>query len=200
MEKKVRYVGPTELNNAIDVVNEKINTINNITIPDINNKFNEFIEDGVLDYSEKARLTDLLNQASNEVAAVIDQVNNITTSKYLTNNNANKGKLEEANTVMKTAWTEYKNLINTLIAANTEITKVNIGEANTKYRNLQEKIKTVKQYLAICQADILSGMGTDITSYKYLKDALNQTTEINGGLVLTSAIQLKDVDKKLQLV
>ena len=196
-KKKVRYVGPTELNNAIDVVNEKINTINNITIPGINNKFNEFIEDGVLDSSEKARLTDLLNQASNEVAAVIDQVNNITTSKYLTNDNANKGKLEEANAVMKTAWTEYKNLINTLIAANTEITKVNIGEANTKYRNLQEKIKTVKQYLAICQADILSGMGTDITSYKYLKDALNQTTEINGGLVLTSAIQLKDVDKKV---
>lgn len=196
-KKKVRYVGPTELNKAIDVVNEKINTINNITIPGINNKFNEFIEDGVLDSSEKARLTDLLNQASNEVAAVIDQVNNITTSKYLTNDNANKGKLEEANTVMKTAWTEYKNLINTLIDANTEITKVNIGEANTKYRNLQEKIKTVKQYLAICQADILSGMGTDITSYKYLKDALNQTTEINGGLVLTSAIQLKDVDKKV---
>lgn len=196
-KKKVRYVGPTELNKAIDVVNEKINTINNITIPGINNKFNEFIEDGVLDSSEKARLTDLLNQASNEVAAVIDQVNNIITSKYLTNDNANKGKLEEANNIMKTAWTEYKNLINTLIAANTEITKVNIGEANTKYRNLQEKIKTVKQYLAICQADILSGMGTDITSYKYLKDALNQTTEINGGLVLTSAIQLKDVDKKV---
>lgn len=196
-KKKVRYVGPTELNNAIDVVNEKINTINNITIPGINNKFNEFIEDGVLDSSEKSRLTDLLNQASNEVAAVIDQVNNIITSKYLTNDNANKGKLEEANNIMKTAWIEYKNLINTLIAANTEITKVNIGEANTKYRNLQEKIKTVKQYLAICQADILSGMGTDITSYKYLKDALNQTTEINGGLVLTSAIQLKDVDKKV---
>jgi hypothetical protein len=196
-KKKVRYVGSTELNKAIDVVNEKINTINNITIPGINNKFNEFIEDGVLDSSEKARLTDLLNQASNEVAAVIDQVNNIITSKYLTNNNANKGKLKEANTVMKTAWTEYKNLINTLIDADTEITKVNIGEANTKYRNLQEKIKVVKQYLAICQADILSGMGTDITSYKYLKDALNQTTEISGGLVLTSAIQLKDVTKKV---
>lgn len=196
-KKKVRYIGPTELNKAIDVVNDKINTINNTTIPGINNKFNEFIKDGVLDSSEKARLTDLLNQASNEVAAVVDQVNNITTSKYLTNDNANKGKLEEANTVMNTAWTEYKNLINTLVNANTEITKLNIGEANTKYKNLQEKIKAVKQYLAICQADILSGMGTDITSYKYLKDALNQTTEINGGLVLTSAIQLKDVNKKV---
>lgn len=196
-EKKVRYVGPTELNKAIDIVNDKINTINNTTIPGINNKFNEFVKDGVLDSSEKARLTDLLNQANNEVAAVIDQVNNIIKSKYLTNDNANKGKLKEANTVMNTAWTEYKNLINTLVDADTEITKVNIGEANTKYKNLQEKIKAVKQYLAICQADVLSGMGTDISSYKYLKDALNQTTEINGGLVLTSAIQLKDVDKKV---
>lgn len=196
-KKKVRYIGPTELTSAIDIVNKKINTINNITIPSINKNFNDFIKDGVLDSSEKARLTDLLNQASNEVAAVIDQVNNITTSKYLTNDNANKGKLEEANTVMNTAWTEYNTFINTLIDADTEITKVNIGDANTRYKNLQEKIKAVKQYLAICQADVLSSMGTDITSYKYLKDALNQTTEINGGLVLTSAIQLKDVDKKV---
>lgn len=196
-ERKVRYIGPTELNKAIDTVNDKITTITNTTIPGINNKFNEFVKDGVLDTSEKARLTDLLNQANNEVAAVIDQVNNIIKSKYLTNDNANKGKLEEANIVMNTAWTEYKNLINTLVDADTEITKVNIGEANTKYKNLQEKIKAVKQYLAICQADVLSGMGTDISSYKYLKDALNQTTEINGGLVLTSAIQLKDVDKKV---
>lgn len=111
MEKKVRYVVQTELTSTIDIVNEKINTINNITIPGINNKFNEFVKDGVLDSSEKARLTDLLNQASNEVAAVVDQVNNIITSKYLTNDNANKGKLEEANTVMNTAWTEYKTLL-----------------------------------------------------------------------------------------
>lgn len=190
-KKKVRYVGQTELTSAIDIVNDKINTINNTTIPGINNKFNEFVKDGVLDSSEKARLTDLLNQANNEVAAVVDQVNNIITSKYLTNDNANKGKLEEANTVMNTAWTEYKNLINTLIAANTEITKVNIGEANTKYKNLQEKIKAVKQYLAICQADVLNGIGTDISSYKYLKEAFKGKTEINGGLVVTNVLQLR---------
>lgn len=190
-KKKVRYVGQAELTSAIDIVNDKINTINNTTIPGINNKFNEFVKDGVLDSSEKARLTDLLNQANNEVAAVVDQVNNIITSKYLTNDNANKGKLEEANTVMNTAWTEYSTFINTLIDANTEITKVNIGEANTKYKNLQEKIKAVKQYLAICQADILSGIGTDITSYKYLKEAFKGKTEVNGGLVVTNVLQLR---------
>ena len=89
-KKKVRYVGPTELNNAIGEVNKKINIITNTTIPGINNKFNEFIKDGVLDTSEKARLTDLLNQANNEVSDVIDQVNNIIKSKYLTNDNDNK--------------------------------------------------------------------------------------------------------------
>ena len=190
-KKKVRYVGPTELNSAIDGVNKKINSITDTTIPGINNKFNEFIKDGVLDTSEKARLTDLLNQANNEVAAVVDQVNSIIKSKYLTNDNANKGKLEEANTVMNTAWTEYKNLINTLVDADTEITKVNIGEANTKYKNLQEKIKAVKQYLAICQADVLSGMSTDINSYKYLKEAFKGKTEVNGGLVVTNVLQLR---------
>ena len=190
-KKKVRYVGPTELNSAIDEVNRKINNITDTTIPGINNKFNEFIKDGVLDTSEKARLTDLLNQANNEVAAVIDQVNNIIKSKYLTNDNANKGNLEEANTVMNTAWTEYETFINTLIDADTEITKVNIGEANTKYKNLQEKIKAVKQYLAICQADVLSGMGTDISSYKYLKEAFKGKTEVNGGLVVTNVLQLR---------
>ena len=190
-KQKVRYVGKTELTSAIDIVNKKINTINNTTIPGINNKFNEFVKDGVLDSSEKARLTDLLNQASNEVAAVVDQVNNIIKSKYLTNDNANKGKLEEANTVMNTAWTEYSTFINTLISANTEITKVNIGEANTKYKNLQEKIKAVKQYLAICQADVLNGMGTDISSYKYLKEAFKGKTEVNGGLVVTNVLQLR---------
>ena len=196
-ERKVRYVGPTELNKAIDTVNDKITTITNTTIPGINNRFNDFVKDGVLDSSEKARLTDLLNQASNEVAAVVDQVTNITKSKYLAEDNANRGELVNANTIMNTAWEEYNTLIKKLVDANTEITKVNIGEANTKYKNLQEKIKAVKQYLAICQADILSSMGTDITSYKYLKDVLNQNTEVTGGLILTNAILFKDVDKKI---
>lgn len=196
-EKKVRYVGPTELNKAIDTVNNKINTITNTTIPGINNRFNEFVKDGVLDSSEKARLTDLLNQASNEVAAVVDQVTNITKSKYLAEDNANRGELIKANAAMNTAWKSYNTLIKKLVDANTKITKVNIGEANNYYNTLQTKIKEVKQYLAICQADILNSMGTDITSYKYLKDILNQNTEVTGGLILTNAILFKDVDKKV---
>lgn len=189
--KKVRYVGDEELTNKINEVNTKIDKISAETLPGLDTKFNEFAKDGVIDSSEKARLTDLLNQANNEVLAINDQITNVTASSYLHNDNANKGKLEEAKDVLTDAWTEYNNLINSIISSSNVVTKTNIATANTKYTNLQNAIKAVKQYIAICQADVLSGIGTDISSYKYLKEAFKGKTEINGGLVVTNVLQLR---------
>ena len=189
--KKVRYIGSKELNDNIDKVNKKINDISATTLPGLNDKFNEFAKDGILDSSEKARLTDLLNQANNEVLSVNEQITNIIKSDYLTNDNANKGKLIEAQKTLSTAWTEYKTLIDTLIVSTNPITKNNIAEASSKYTNLQNSIKAVKQYLAACQADILSNIGIDISSYKYLKEAFKGKTEVNGGLVVTNVLQLR---------
>lgn len=189
--KKVRYIGSKELNDNIDKVNKKINDISATTLPGLNDKFNEFAKDGILDSSEKARLTDLLNQANNEVLSVNDQIISIIKSDYLTNDNVNKGKLIEAQKTLSAAWTEYKTLIDTLIASTNPITKNNIAEASIKYTNLQNSIKAVKQYLAACQADVLSNIGIDISSYKYLKEAFKGKTEINGGLVVTNVLQLR---------
>lgn len=189
--KKVRYVGDVELTDAISKVNKKINDISATTLPGLNDKFNEFAKDGIIDSSEKARLTDLLNQANNEVLAVNDQITSIIKSDYLAKDNANKGKLIEAQKTLSTAWTEYKTLIDTLVASTSPITKNNIAEASTKYINLQNSIKAVKQYLAACQADILSNIGVDINSYKYLKEAFKGKTEVNGGLVVTNVLQLR---------
>lgn len=189
--KKVRYIGSKELNDNIDKVNKKINDISATTLPGLNDKFNEFAKDGILDSSEKARLTDLLNQANNDVLAVNEQIINIIKSDYLTNDNINKDKLIKAQTTLSTAWTEYKTLIDTLIASTNPITKNNIAEASSKYTNLQNSIKAVKQYLAACQADILSNIGIDISSYKYLKEAFKGKTEVNGGLVVTNVLQLR---------
>lgn len=189
--KKIRYIGSKELNENIDKVNKKINDISATTLPGLNDKFNEFAKDGILDSSEKARLTDLLNQANNEVLSVNEQITNIIKSDYLTNDNINKDKLIKAQKTLSTAWTEYKTLIDTLIASTSPITKNNIAEASSKYTNLQNSIKAVKQYLAACQADILSNIGIDISSYKYLKEAFKGKTEINGGLVVTNVLQLR---------
>lgn len=189
--KKVRYVGDKELTAAIDKVNKKINDISATTLPGLDNKFNEFAKDGIIDSSEKARLTDLLNQANNDVLAANDQITSIIKSDYLDNDNVNKGKLIEAQKTLSTAWNEYKTLINTLIASKNPITKNNIAEASSKYTNLQNSIKAVKQYLAACQADMLSNIGIDINSYKYLKEAFKGKTEVNGGLVVTNVLQLR---------
>ena len=189
--KKVRYIGSKELNDNIDKVNKKINDISATTLPGLNDKFNEFAKDGILDSSEKARLTDLLNQANNEVLSVNEQITNIIKSDYLTNDNINKDKLIKAQTTLSTSWTEYKTLIDTLIASTNTITKNNIAEASSKYTNLQNSIKSVKQYLAACQSDILSNIGIDISSYKYLKEAFKGKTEVNGGLVVTNVLQLR---------
>ena len=189
--KKVRYVGDKELTAAIDKVNKKINDISATTLPGLDNKFNEFAKDGIIDSSEKARLTDLLNQANNDVLAANDQITSIIKSDYLDNDNVNKGKLIEAQKTLSTAWNEYKTLINTLIASENPITKNNIAEASSKYTNLQNSIKSVKQYLAACQADMLSNIGIDINSYKYLKEAFKGKTEVNGGLVVTNVLQLR---------
>ena len=189
--KKVRYIGSKELNDNIDKVNKKINDISATTLPGLNDKFNEFAKDGILDSSEKARLTDLLNQANNEVLSVNEQITNIIKSDYLTNGNINKDKLIKAQKTLSTSWTEYKTLIDTLIVSTNSITKNNIAEASSKYTNLQNSIKAVKQYLAACQADILSNIGIDISSYKYLKEAFKGKTEVNGGLVVTNVLQLR---------
>lgn len=189
--KKVRYVGDKELTTTIDEVNKKINDISATTLLVLDNKFNEFAKDGILDSSEKSRLTDLLNQANNDVLAANDQITSIIKSDYLTNDNVNKGKLIEAQKTLSTAWNEYKTLITTLIASENSITKNNIAEASSKYTNLQNSIKAVKQYLAACQADMLSNIGIDINSYKYLKEAFKGKTEVNGGLVVTNVLQLR---------
>ena len=192
-ERKVRYVGPTELNRAIDGVNEKIENITASTLPGLNDKFNEFTKDGVLNSSEKARLTDDLNQMTTEIAAVNDQITSVTSSTYLEGND-NKGKLTEAQKSLNTAWTEYKIYVTALIDKPTTISKDSIAQANSVYRSLQNALASVKQYITLCQGDLLSAIGNDIASYQYLKKAMTYgKTTVTGGLILSSAIELKDI-------
>lgn len=190
--KKVRYVGESELANVIDTVNEKIENITASTLPGLNDKFNAFTKDGVLTSSEKARLTDDLNQMTTEIAAVNDQITSVTSSTYLEGND-NKGKLTEAQKTLNTAWTDYKNYVIALINGPI-ISKDSIAQANNVYRSLQNALASVKQYITLCQGDLLSAIGNDIASYRYLKNAMTYgKTTVTGGLILSSAIELKDI-------
>lgn len=192
-ERKVRYIGPTELTSAIDNVTKKIENITASTLPGLNDKFNDFTKDGILNSSEKARLTDDLNQMTTEIAAVNDQITSVISSTYLEGND-NKGKLTEYQKRLNVAWTEYNNYVTSLIDGTTAISKVSIAQANSLYSSLQNALASVKQYVTLCQGDLLSAIGSDIASYRYLKNAMTYgKTTVTGGLILSSAIELKDI-------
>lgn len=192
-ERKVRYIGPTELTSAIDNVTKKIENITASTLPGLNDKFNDFTKDGILNSSEKARLTDDLNQMTTEIAAVNDQITSVVSSTYLEGND-NKGKLTEYQKRLNVAWTEYNNYVTSLINGTTDISKVSIAQANSLYSSLQNALASVKQYVTLCQGDLLSAIGSDIASYRYLKNAMTYgKTTVTGGLILSSAIELKDI-------
>ncbi len=192
-ERKVRYIGPTELTSAIDNVTKKIENITASTLPGLNDKFNDFTKDGILNSSEKARLTDDLNQMTTEIAAVNDQITSVISSTYLEGND-NKGKLTEYQKRLNVAWTEYNNYVTSLINGTTAISKVSIAQANSLYSSLQNALASVKQYVTLCQGDLLSAIGSDIASYRYLKNAMTYgKTTVTGGLILSSAIELKDI-------
>lgn len=192
-ERKVRYIGPTELTSAIDNVTKKIENITASTLPGLNDKFNDFTKDGILNSSEKARLTDDLNQMTTEIAAVNDQITSVISSTYLEGND-NKGKLTEYQKRLNVAWTEYNNYVTSLINGTTAISKVSIAQANSLYSSLQNALASVKQYVTLCQGDLLSAIGNDIASYRYLKNAMTYgKTTVTGGLILSSAIELKDI-------
>ena len=192
-ERKVRYIGPTELTNAINNVSKKIENITASTLPGLNDKFNDFTKDGILNSSEKARLTDDLNQMTTEIAAVNDQITSVISSTYLEGND-NKGKLTEYQKRLNVAWTEYNNYVTSLIDGTTAISKVSIAQANSLYSSLQNALASVKQYVTLCQGDLLSAIGSDIASYRYIKNAMTYgKTTVTGGLILSSAIELKDI-------
>ncbi len=90
-------------------------------------------------------------------------------------------------------------------AANTE-GKANIVSAvGTKFTNFQSAYSAFYDKLGLANAYITSKIYgdlkqniTDLAGYKYIKDALGQTTDIDGGLVMTTLLALRDADGNVQ--
>lgn len=118
--------------------------------------------------------------------------------------------LTDLNTAFATLSTAKKELIEYLSdisarynAANTEKKATIVSAVGTKFTNFQSAYSAFYDKLGLANAYITSkiygDLGVvigDVTSLAYLKKALMDTpdTEINGGLVLTSLIGLRDTD------
>ena len=173
----------------------------------INKKaFDSYVKDGYLEPSEIAAMAQDSKRLEDDFAAAEKSYNEVKDAEVL------KGtkELTDLNTAFATLTTAKKELIKYLSdisarynAADTNGKATIVSAVGTKFTNFQSAYSAFYDKLGLANAYITSkiygDLGVvigDVTSLAYLKKALMDApdTEINGGLVLTSLIGLRDTD------
>ena len=168
--------------------------------------FDNYVNDGYLEPSEIAAMAQDSKRLEDAFAAAEKSYNEVKDAEVL------KGtkELTDLNTAFATLTTAKKELIKYLSdisarynAADTNGKATIVFAVGTKFTNFQGAYSAFYDKLGLANAyitsKIYSNLGVvigDVTSLAYLKKALMDTpdTEINGGLVLTSLIGLRDTD------
>lgn len=173
----------------------------------INKKaFDNYVTDGYLEPSEIAAMAQDSKRLEDAFAAAEKSYNEVKGAEVLKSTK----ELTDLNTAFATLSTAKKELIEYLSdisarynAANTEKKATIVSAVGTKFTNFQSAYSAFYDKLGLANAYITSkiygDLGVvigDVTSLAYLKKALMDApdTEINGGLVLTSLIGLRDTD------
>ena len=166
--------------------------------------FDNYVKDGYLEPSEIAAMAQDSKRLEDDFAAAEKSYNEVKGAEVLKNTK----ELTGLNTAFSTLSTAKKKLVNYLSdiatrynAADTNGKATIVSAVGTKFSNFQSAYSAFYDKLGLANAYITSklygDLGVvigDVTSLAYLKKALMDApdTEINGGLVLTSLIGLRD--------
>lgn len=166
--------------------------------------FDSYVTDGYLEPSEIAAMAQDSKRLEDDFAAAEKSYNEVKGAEVLKSTK----ELTDLNTAFATLTTAKKELIKYLsdIAARYNAADTNgkatiVSAVGTKFTNFQSAYSAFYDKLGLANAYITSkiygDLGVvigDVTSLAYLKKALMDApdTEINGGLVLTSLIGLRD--------
>lgn len=168
--------------------------------------FDNYVKDGYLEPSEIAAMAQDSKRLEDDFAAAEKSYNEVKGAEVLKSTK----ELTDLNTAFATLSTAKKELIKYLsdISARYNAADINgkatiVSAVGTKFTNFQSAYSAFYDKLGLANAYITSkiygDLGVvigDVTSLAYLKKALMDApdTEINGGLVLTSLIGLRDTD------
>lgn len=168
--------------------------------------FDNYVKDGYLEPSEIAAMAQDSKRLEDAFAAAEKSYNEVKGAEVLKSTK----ELTDLNTAFATLSTAKKELIEYLSdisarynAADTKGKATIVSAVGTKFTNFQSAYSAFYDKLGLANAYITSkiygDLGVvigDVTSLAYLKKALMDApdTEINGGLVLTSLIGLRDTD------
>lgn len=168
--------------------------------------FDNYVKDGYLEPSEIAAMAQDSKRLTDDFAAAEKSYNEVKGAEVL-KDTKELTDLTSAFTTLTTAKTELVTYLSDISArynaANTEEKATIVSAVGTKFTNFQSAYSAFYDKLGLANAYITSkiygDLGVvigDVTSLAYLKKALMDApdTEINGGLVLTSLIGLRDTD------
>jgi hypothetical protein len=180
-----------------------------------NNKkaFDVFTSDGYLDSSEIAAIAQDSKRLEDDYNAAVESYNNVVGSKFLLDKD---GKETTYKTDLVSAKATLDSAKNELITYLSDIvSRYNASDSNgkatikaaaaQKYTNFTNAYKAFYDKLGLANAyitrKIYGDLGVvigDVATYQYLKKVLADgvETEINGGLILTSLIALRDPETK----
>ena len=175
----------------------------------INKKaFDSYVKDGYLEPSEIAAMAQDSKRLEDDFAAAEKSYNEVKgaevlkSTKELTDLNTAFATLTTAKTELVTYLSDISSRYN---AADTNGKATIVSAVGTKFTNFQSAYSAFYDKLGLANAYITSKIYgdlkqniTDLAGYKYLKDALGQTTDIDGGLVMTTLLALRDAEGNVQ--
>ena len=215
--KKVKYTDDTVANAAKKAAEEAKKAadtaqtnVTNLGKTVISNKkaFDNYVTDGYLEPSEIAAMAQDSKRLEDAFAAAeksyteVKEAAVLKDTKELTDLNTAFATLTTAKTELVTYLSDISSRYN---AADTNGKATIVSAVGTKFTNFQSAYSAFYDKLGLANAYITSKIYgdlkqniTDLAGYKYIKDALGQTTDIDGGLVMTTLLALRDADGNVQ--
>lgn len=178
------------------------------TVTDNKKEFDNYVTDGYLEPSEIAAMAQDSKRLEDDFAAAQKSYNEVKDAEVL--------KDTKELTDLTSAFTDLSDAKKELIKYLSDISKrynetdtdgkaAIVSAVGMKFTNFQSAYSAFYDKLGLANAYITSKIYgdlkqniTDLAGYKYLKDALGQTTDIDGGLVMTTLLALRDGDGNVQ--
>lgn len=178
------------------------------TVTDNKKEFDNYVTDGYLEPSEIAAMAQDSKRLEDDFAAAQKSYNEVKNAEVLKDTK----ELTDLNTAFATLTSAKTELVTYLSDISKNYNKADtngkatiVSAVGTKFTNFQSAYSAFYDKLGLANAYItrkiygdLKQNITDLAGYKYLKDALGQTTDIDGGLVMTTLLALRDGDGNVQ--
>lgn len=178
------------------------------TVTDNKKEFDNYVTDGYLEPSEIAAMAQDSKRLEDDFAAAQKSYNEVKNAEVLKDTK----ELTDLNTAFTTLTSAKTELVTYLSDISTNYNKADtngkatiVSAVGTKFTNFQSAYSAFYDKLGLANAyitrKIYGDLGVvigDVSTYQYLKKVLADgvETEINGGLILTSLIALRDHETK----